>query len=145
MDMQVCVCIHIYIYIYIYREREGERERNQKICIWIHINLSLSFYIYVYIFFLIKQKFFKAVAVSVLFYSCTTRMNRTVNGNYTRILHPILNKFWKQNPRKPQLYGHLLPILQTIQMRWARHAGDVRRNSYTQNTPVLADQTLKSV
>ena len=35
----------------------------------------------------------------------------------------ILNKFWKQHPKKQQLYGHLLPISKTIQIRRTRHAG----------------------
>ena len=33
------------------------------------------------------------------------------------MLHAVLNKFWKQHPTKQQLYSHLLPISQTIQVR----------------------------
>ena len=40
-----------------------------------------------------------------------------------RILWAILNKCWKQHPTKQQLYGHLPPILKTIQIRQTRHAG----------------------
>ena len=38
------------------------------------------------------------------------------------MLCAILKKSWKQHPIKQQLYGHLPPISQTIQVRWTRHA-----------------------
>ena len=44
-----------------------------------------------------------------------------LDGNYTWMLHAILNNFWKQNSTKQYLYGHLPPILQTILVRWIRH------------------------
>ena len=43
-------------------------------------------------------------------------------GNYTRMLRAISNKSWKQHPIKKQLYGHLLPITKSIQVRRTRHA-----------------------
>ena len=49
-------------------------------------------------------------------------IGKKLDGNYTRILQTILNKSWEQHPTKQQLYGHLLPILQTIQVRRTRHA-----------------------
>ena len=66
--------------------------------------------------------------VSILLYGCTTwtltkRLQKNLAGNYTRMLRTILNKSWKQNPRKHQLYGHLHPIRKTIQIRRTRHAG----------------------
>ena len=77
--------------------------------------------------------FFQGVAVLVLLYGCTTWTNEThlekkLDGNYTRMLHDILNKSWKKHPTKQQLSGHLLPISQTIQVRWTRHAGHYWRN-----------------
>ena len=44
----------------------------------------------------IKQDFFQAVALSMA---------------------------WKQHPTKQQLYSHIPPIWQTIQIKWTRHAG----------------------
>ena len=38
------------------------------------------------------------------------------------MLWAILNKSWRQHSTKQQLYGHLLPITKTIQVRWTRHA-----------------------
>ena len=46
----------------------------------------------------------------------------------TRMLRAISNKSWKQHPTKQQLYGHLLTISKTIQIRRIRHAGHRWRN-----------------
>ena len=46
-----------------------------------------------------------------------------VDGNYTRMLWAILNKSWRHQPTKQQLYGHLPPVTKTIKIRWTRHAG----------------------
>ena len=37
-----------------------------------------------------------------------------------RMLWAILNKSWRQHPIKQQLYGHLLPITKTIQVKRTR-------------------------
>ena len=34
-----------------------------------------------------------------------------------------MNKSWRQHPARHQLYGHLPPIMKTIQVRRTRHAG----------------------
>ena len=47
-------------------------------------------------------------------------------SNNTRMLCAVLNKSWKYHPTKQQLYDHLSPISQTIQVRW-RHAGHCKR------------------
>ena len=58
--------------------------------------------------------------MSVLFYGYTTWTltkhleEKKLDKNYTRMLHAILNKSWKQRPLKQQ-YGHLSPISQTTQ------------------------------
>ena len=62
-----------------------------------------------------KRNFFQAAVVSILLYGCTTwtltkRMEKKLDGNYTRMLRAILNKSWRQHPTKQQLYGHLPPI-----------------------------------
>ena len=38
------------------------------------------------------------------------------------MLWAILNKSWQQHPTRHQLYGHLYPIMKTIQVRRNRHA-----------------------
>ena len=80
-----------------------------------------------------KRSFFQAAVISILLYGCTTRtltkrLEKKLDGNYTRILRTILNKSWQQHPTKHQLYGHLPPITKTIQVRWTRHAGHCWRS-----------------
>ena len=76
-----------------------------------------------------KRSFF----LSILLYGCTTwtltkRLEKKLDGNYTRMLRAILNKSWQQHPTRRQLYGHLPPITKTIQARRTRHAGHWWRN-----------------
>ena len=75
-----------------------------------------------------KCSFFQTAIVSILLYECTTwtltkRLEKKLDGNYTRMLRAILNKSWRQHPTRHQLYGHLPPITKTIQVRRTRHAG----------------------
>ena len=81
----------------------------------------------------IKHSFFQAAVLSILLYGCTTwtltkRLEKKLDGNYTRMLRVILNKFLQQNPTRHQLYGHLPPITKTIQARRTRHAGHCWRS-----------------
>ena len=39
------------------------------------------------------------------------------------MLRAILNKSWRQQPTKQQLYGHHPPTMKTIKVRQTRHAG----------------------
>ena len=81
-----------------------------------------------------RRSFFQATVVSILLYGCTTctlikRLEKKLDGNYTRILRAILKKFWRQHPTRHQLYGHVPPITKTIQVRRIRHAGHCWRSS----------------
>ena len=80
-----------------------------------------------------KRSFFQAAVVSILLYGCTTwtltnRLEKKLDGNYTRMLQAILNKSWRQHPTKHQLYSHLPPIMKTIQVRRTRHTGHCWRS-----------------
>ena len=80
-----------------------------------------------------KRSFFQAAVVSILLYGCTTwtltkRLEKKLDGNYTRMFRAILNKSRQQHPTKHQLYGHLPPITKTIQVRRTRHAGHCWRS-----------------
>ena len=75
-----------------------------------------------------KHSFFRAAVVSILLYGCTTwtltkRLEKKLDGNYTRMLRAILNNSWWQPPTRHQLYDHLPPITKTIQVRRTRYAG----------------------
>ena len=71
-----------------------------------------------------KRSFFQAAVVSILLYGCTTwtltkRLEKKLDGNYTRMLRAILNRSRQQ---------HLPPITKTIQARRTRHAGHCWRS-----------------
>ena len=61
-------------------------------------------------------------------WTLTNRLEKKLDGNYTRMLRAILNKSWWQHPTRHQLYGHLPPITKTIQVRRTRHAGHCWRS-----------------
>ena len=80
-----------------------------------------------------KRSFFQAAVTSILLYGCTTwtltkRLEKKLDGNYTRMLRAILNKSWQQHPTRHRLYGHLPTITKTIQVRRTRHAGHCWRS-----------------
>ena len=77
----------------------------------------------------IKHNFFQAAVVSILLYGCTTwtlTEEKRLDGNCTRILRALFNKYWKQHPTKQLLY--LPTISKTIQIRGTRHAGHCWKN-----------------
>ena len=80
-----------------------------------------------------KGSLFQAAVTSILLYGCTTwtltkRLEKKLDGNYTRMLRAISNKSWRQHPTRHQQYGHLPPITKTIQVRRTRHAGHCWRS-----------------
>ena len=80
-----------------------------------------------------KRSFSQAVVVSILQDGCTNwtltkRLEKKLDGNYTRMLRAILNKSWRQHPTSHQLYGHLPLLAKTIQVRRTRHAGHCWRS-----------------
>ena len=80
-----------------------------------------------------KRSFFQAAVVLILLYGFTTRtltkrLEKKLDGNYTRMLRAILNKSWRQHPTKYQLFGHQPPIKKHIQVRRPRHAGHCWRS-----------------
>ena len=95
---------------------------------------SHPIYIFIYIYrFWFQISFFQAAVASILLYGCTTwtltkRLEKKLDGNYTRMLRAILNKSCRQHPTRHQLYNHLPPITKTIQVRRARHAGHCWRS-----------------
>ena len=81
--------------------------------------------------------------MSILLYGCTTwtltkRLEKKLDGNYTRMLRAILNKSWRQHPTRHQLSGHLPPITKTIQVGRTRHAGHCRRS----RNELISDELL---
>ena len=80
-----------------------------------------------------KCSFFQAAVVLILLYGCTTwtltkRMEKRLDGNYTKMRRAILNKSWRQHTTKQQRYGHLPPITKTIKIRRTRLGGHCWRS-----------------
>ena len=69
-----------------------------------------------------KRSFFQAAVVSILLYGCTMdvvwtltkRLEKKLDGNHTRMMRAILNKFWRQHPTRHKVYGYLPRITKTI-------------------------------
>ena len=64
----------------------------------------------------IKHNFFQAEVMSILLHRyitwiLTKRMEKKLDGNFERMLRAILDKSWKQHPKKQQLYSHPLSFL----------------------------------
>ena len=83
------------------------------------------------------------MVVSSLWYGCTTwtltkRIEKKLDGNYTRMLRAILNKSWKQHPTKQQQYGHLPPISKIIQIRRTR----LTSHCWRSNNELISDVLL---
>ena len=90
-----------------------------------------------------KLELFQVVAISVLLYGCSTwtwmkHLEKRLHGNYTRLLHVVLNKSWKAHPIKLQQYSHLLPISLIILARQARNS----RQSWRSKEKFLSDIPL---
>ena len=79
------------------------------------------------------RSFFQTAVVSILLYGYTTwtlakRLEKKLDGNYTRMLRAILNKSWWQHPTNHRLYSHQPPITKATQVRRTRHAGHCWRS-----------------
>ena len=77
--------------------------------------------------------FSRTVVLSIFLYGYTSwtlpkRMEKKLDGNYTRMLWAISNKSRRQHPTKQQLHGHLQPITKTIEVRQTRNAGNCWRS-----------------
>ena len=104
----------IYIYIYIYSVSSTEKDIDTRLTkVWTAID-RLSIIWKSDLTYKMKCSFFQAAVVSILLYGCTTwtltkRLERKLDGNYTRMLRAVLNRSWRQHPTRHQLYGHLPP------------------------------------
>ena len=90
-----------------------------------------------------KHSFFQAAVVLIVLYGCTTwtltkRLEKKIDGHYTRMLRAILSKSWRQHPTRHQLFGHLPLITKTIQVRRTRHA----RHCWRSKDELISDVLL---
>ena len=91
-----------------------------------------------------KRSFFQEAVASILLYGCTTwtltkRLEKKLDGNYTRMLRAILNKSWRQHPTRHQLYGHTCLLSRKLfKLGRTRHAG----HSWRSRDELISDVLL---
>ena len=81
----------------------------------------------------LKRNFFRAVVESVLLYgseawTLTTKLERKLDGTYTRMLRVVFNISWKLHLTNKKLYGHIPTLSKTIRERRTRFAGHCFRS-----------------
>ena len=98
-----------------------------------------------------KRSFFQAAVASILLYGCTTwtltkRLERKLDGNYTRMLQEILTSPGGNIPTRHQLYGHCLlsrKLFKLDEPDMQDTAGEAGANSYVMYSygpPHMAEQ-----
>ena len=89
-----------------------------------------------------KIQLFSATVVSVLLYGCETwtlnkKMNKSLDGCYTRMLRKVLNVSWTQHIPNTTLYGDIPPLSEVIRKRRLRFAGHCYRQHQEQSVAEL--------
>ena len=112
-----------------------------------HTHTHTYIYIYIYIWHINHCRLFNAKYMryihNLLLYGCTTwtltkGLEKKLDGNYTTMLRAVLNKSWRQQPKRHQLYGHLPPFTTTIQVRRTTHA----RHCWRSRDKLISDLLL---
>ena len=75
-----------------------------------------------------KLSIFKATVEPILLYGSETwtlsrKLERRLDGTYTRLLMRAQNLSWKRHPTKPQIYGNLPPVSSLVKARRVQFAG----------------------
>ena len=78
-----------------------------------------------------KRSFFQAAVISILLYGCsawtlTKRLEKKLDGNYTRMLRAILNKSWWHTPQDTKYTATCLPSRNLSKL--TRHPGQCLRS-----------------
>ncbi len=81
----------------------------------------------------VKTRFFIAAIESILLYGCeswtvTPRIERSLNGTYTRMLRKVLGIKWTSHTSNAELYGELPPVGNKIAARRMELAGHCYRH-----------------
>ena len=81
----------------------------------------------------LKRNFFRAVVESVLLYgseawTLTKKLERKLDGTYTKMLRVVFNISWKLHLTNKKLYGNIPTLFKTIRERRTRFAGHCFRS-----------------
>ena len=94
-----------------------------------------------------KIGIFKSTVEYVLLYGSETwtlnkKLNKSIDGCYTRMIRKVLNVSWKQHLTNQELYGELPPVSNIIRQRRLKFAGHtVRHPEQTVSEVVLWEPT----
>ena len=73
-----------------------------------------------------KRHLFRATVESLLIYgsvrwNLTKALAKRINGNYTRMVRAVLNRYWKDHPNNKYIYVNIPDIYKTSQIAffWA--------------------------
>ena len=82
----------------------------------------------------IKIKVFRATIEPILLYGSETwtlpvRLEKRLDGCYTRLLMRVKNLSWKKHPTLNQIYGNLVPASTLVRQRRTQFAGHCQRAS----------------
>ena len=80
----------------------------------------------------IKIKLFRATVEPILLYGSETwtlpvRLEKRLDGCYTRLLMRVKNLSWKKHPTRKQIYGNLTPASSLVRQRRTQFAGHCQR------------------
>ena len=92
-----------------------------------------------------KRSFFQAAVVSILLYGSTTwtltkRLEKKLDGNYTRMLRAILSKFWRQHPTRHLPSRKLSKSDEPDMQDNSGEAGASSKVMYSYGPPHIAEQ-----
>jgi len=81
----------------------------------------------------LKRNFFRATTGSVLLYGSTTwtltkKLEKKLDGIFTRMLRAVLNVSWREHPTKERLYGNIPKLSDVIKEQRTRFAGHCYRS-----------------
>ena len=80
----------------------------------------------------LKIQIFKAIVEPILLYGSETwtlsaKLEKRLDGTYTRLLMRVKNLSWKSHPTKKQIYGDIKPVSSSLKARRTQFAGHCLR------------------
>ena len=90
----------------------------------------------------LKVRFFRAFVEPILLYGSETwtlsaKLQKRLDGTYTRLLMRVKNLSWRQHPNKEQIYGDLRPVSSLVVVRRVQFAGHCYRAKNEVVSPLI--------
>ena len=96
-----------------------------------------------------KRNFFRATVEFVLTYgsfswTLTKALDKRLNGNYTRMMSDILNRYWKDHPNNKDIYVNIPDICTSIRQQRLLFSGHCWRSKLELASDVIMWQPTHS-